>query len=112
MNVYAKSAMAVLVTIISAITAALTDNTIDVTEWINVAIAGAGAAAVFAAPNVPGSLYTKAVLAVLTAVLTALVSYVSSGLSMAEIMQLVVVGLGALGVYAVPNRPAPAPVES
>lgn len=104
---YAKSALAVLVTVVSAIVAAMTDNHVDVGEWINVAIAGVGAAAVFTAPNVPGSMYTKSVLAVLTAVLTALVSFITDGLSTAELLQLAVIGLGALGVYAVPNKPAP-----
>lgn len=102
---YAKSALAVLVTVLSAIVAAMTDQHVDVTEWINVAIAGVGAAAVFAAPNVPGAHYTKAILAVLTAVLAALVSFITDGLAPSELLQLVVIGLGALGVYAVPNRP-------
>lgn len=102
---YAKSLLAVLVTVVSAVVAAMTDGAISNVEWINVAIAGAGAAAVFAAPNVPGARYTKSVLAVLTAVLTFLASVVTDGVSSAEWLQVLVVAAGALGVYAVPNKP-------
>ncbi|QIQ62935.1 hypothetical protein SEA_MOAB_50 [Streptomyces phage Moab] len=102
---YAKSLLAVLVTVISAVVASLTDNTITNVEWINVAIAGVGAAAVFAAPNIPGSRYTKAVLAVLTAVLTFLVTVITDGVSSAEWLQILVIAAGAIGVYAVPNKP-------
>jgi phosphate/sulfate permease len=102
---YAKSLLAVLVTVISAVVAAMTDNAVSTTEWINVAIAGVGAAAVFAAPNVPGSRYTKAVLAVLTAVLTFIVTVVTDGITTAEWLQVLVIAAGAIGVYAVPNKP-------
>jgi len=103
---YAKSLLAVLVTAITAIVAALTDNVITNVEWINVGIAAAGAAAVFAAPNVPGARYTKAVLAVITAVLTFFVTAVTDGISAAEWMQVLVIAAGAIGVYAVPNKPS------
>jgi len=102
---YAKSLLAVLVTVISAVVAALTDNTVTNVEWINVAIAGAGAAAVFAAPNVPGSRYTKAILAIVTAVLTFLVTVITDGITASEWLQVLVIAAGALGVYAVPNKP-------
>lgn len=101
---YAKSLLAVLVTVISAVVAALTDGAVSNVEWINVAIAGAGAAAVFSAPNIPGSRYTKAVLAVITAVLTFLVTVITDGVSTAEWLQVLVIAAGAIGVYAVPNK--------
>lgn len=102
---YAKAALAVVATIASAIVAAMTDGGVTTAEWINVAIGGVGAASVFAAPNVPGARYSKAILAALAAVLTFLVSAVAGGVSPAEWLQILVVALGALGVYAVPNRP-------
>ena len=102
---YAKFALAVLVAVVSAIVAAMTDGTVTNVEWVNVAIAGTGAAAVFAAPNVPGSSYTKTVLAVLTAVLTFLTSAITGGVTTAEWLQIFVIAAGALGVYAVPNSP-------
>lgn len=105
---YAKALAAVLATVLSAVVAALTgDEVVSTVEWVNIAIAGVGAAAVFAAPNVPGAAYTKAVLAVLTAVLTLLADLLLVGpLGTSEWLQLGVVALGALGVYAVPNRGA------
>jgi 2-keto-3-deoxy-6-phosphogluconate aldolase len=101
---YAKLGAAVVATILSAIIAALTgDAVISSTEWINIAIAGVGALAVFSAPNVPGAPVTKTVLAVLSAVLMLLVNLIADGVTISEWMQLGVAALGALGVYVVPN---------
>ena len=102
---YAKFALAVVVTVISGIVAAMTDGHIANVEWVNVAIAGTGAAAVFAGPNVPGAQFTKAVLAVLAAVLTFLTSAITDGISTAEWLQIAVIAAGAVGVFAVPNSP-------
>lgn len=102
---YAKLIMQVVVTVATGVVAALAgDNAVDSVEWVNVAIVGVGAAAVFAAPNVPGAAYTKSILAVLTAVLTILASAIVGGVQTVEIIQMVIAGAGAVGVYAVPNR--------
>ena len=101
---YAKFALAVIATVLTGMVGAYTDGVITNVEWINVAIVGVGACGVFAAPNVPGAMYTKAIIAVLSAVLAALASFITDGVSQAEMMQLAVIGLGALGIYAVPNR--------
>lgn len=104
---YAKALAAVITTGLSGIIAGLTgDGVIDTAEWINVAILAAGAAAVFTAPNVPGARYTKSTLAVLTAVLTLAVNLIPGGMTLTEWLQLGMAALGALGVYAVPNRGA------
>jgi 2-keto-3-deoxy-6-phosphogluconate aldolase len=102
---YSKAIAAVVASVLSALLSALTgDETISPTEWVNVAILGVGAVSVFAAPNVPGARYTKAALAVLTAILTLLVAVIADGaVSTSEWLQLGVAALGALGVYAVPN---------
>lgn len=103
---YAKSIAMVVATVISAIIAALVgDNAINAVEWVNIAIAAVGAAAVFTAPNVPGANYVKEVLAVLTAVLTLLVTVIVGGITLSEWLQLAVVALGALGVFAAPYTP-------
>lgn len=107
MSRYAKLAATVVATVLSALVAAMTDGVVTNTEWINVAILAVGSAGVFAAPNVPHSRYTKAAIAVLTAVLTLLASFITDGLTTAELLQLAVAGLGALGVYAVPNGRGP-----
>lgn len=104
MTQYAKFFAQVVATVLVALSAALFgDNVISSTEWVNVAIAGVGAAAVFTAPNVPGARYTKSILAVLAAVLTVLVSAIVGGISTTEWIQIVLAGAGAVGVYAVPN---------
>lgn len=106
MGTYAKFFAAIVATVLSAISAALFgDGVISAAEWVNVAILGVGAAGVFAAPNVPGAAYTKSILAVLTAVLTVLASVIVGGVGTVEVIQMILAGLGALGVYAVPNKP-------
>lgn len=66
-------------------------------------ISGVGALAVFAAPNVPGAMYTKSILAALTAALTLLASFITDGVSTSEWLQIGVAVLGAIGVWSVPN---------
>lgn len=101
---YAKAGAAVVATILAAVSAALTgDSVIDTTEWLNVAVLAVGALGVFAAPNVPGARVTKAVLAVLSAVLVLAVNLIAGGIDLSEWIQLGLAALGALGVYAVPN---------
>lgn len=100
-------AATVVATILAAILAALTgDNVIDSVEWVNVAILAVGSAGVFAAPNVAGSAYTKTVLSVLAAVLTVLASAIVGGIDTTEWVQIAMAALGALGVWAVPNKDA------
>ena len=103
---YAKALAAVVVTVLYAVIAALTDGTISTVEWINVGIAAAGAATVFTAPNIPGAKYTKAVLAVTTAVLTFFVTAVADGVTTSEWLESLVIAAGALGIFAVPNSGA------
>lgn len=103
---YWKSVVAVIVAILSAVQASLfNDQVISSTEWVNVAIAGVTAAAVFAAPNVPGAVYTKAILAALGAVLTVLASAIIGGISPSEWVQIALAALGTVAVGAVRNRP-------
>lgn len=105
MGKYTKSILAVVATIATALVAAMSgDGTISNPEWVNVAILGVGACAVFAAPNVPGAAYTKAILAVLTAGLTVLASAIIGGVTTTEWLQILVAGLGAVGVYAFKNE--------
>jgi hypothetical protein len=103
---YAKALAAVLAAVLAAIVPALSgDNQVDTSEWINVVILGAGAAAVFAAPNVPGARYTKLMLAVITAMAAAAASLVSDGISLTDWLQLALAALGAVGVYQLRYRP-------
>lgn len=103
---YWKSVVTVLVAVLSALQASLfNDQVVSSTEWVNVVIAGVTAAAVFAAPNVPGAVYTKAILAALGAVLTVLASAIIGGISPSEWIQIALAGLGTVAVGAVKNKP-------
>lgn len=105
MGKYTKAILAVIATVAAGLIAALSgDETISNQEWVNVAILAVGSLGVFAAPNVPGAQYTKAILAVLTAGLTVLASAIVGGLTTTEMLQILVAGLGAVGVYAFKNE--------
>lgn len=100
---YKKLFIAVAAAVVSAVVAATGGGGITSVEWVNIAIAGVTAASVFTAPEVPGSKYTKTILAVLGAVLVALTSYITGGIHGDEWWQLLSVALGALGVGVFPN---------
>lgn len=100
---FAKLIASVIGAGLAAAVAAFTDNDITNVEKINIAIAVVTAASVFTAPNVPGAMYTKSILAVLGAVLVFLTSAITDGVNTAEWLQVGVIALTALGVYAVPN---------
>lgn len=104
MKEYSKSIAAVVATVLSALYLALGDDTISNAEWVNVAIAGVGAAAVFAAPNVPFAKYTKSIIAALTAGLVVLQSAITDGVTQPETIQIILAVLGAVGVYAFKNE--------
>lgn len=104
---YAKMAAQVVATIVAAIIPLLMEGGYpDAQAWVNVAIVGVGACAVFVGPNVPYANVTKTVLSVLAAVLVLLNNVIPGGVSTAEWLQLLVAGLGALGVYVLPNAAA------
>ena len=104
---YAKAGMAVIAAGASALVAAYTgDQIITTLEWINVAIAVATAAAVFAAPNVPGAPVTKFILAMIMTGLTAAVNIIAADPHSGTVwFQLLAAVAGAAAVYSVRNTP-------
>lgn len=129
MTTYSKFIVALVVAILSAAFGALDSAHGQFTQAtaINTVLAVLGAVAVYLGPNVkvadlPPALgflsgsYTKMLLAVLTAVATALASYIGAGghlqsIPPAEVVQILLVAAGAIGVAAVPNV-APIPVPT
>jgi|SRR5213079_164993 len=106
---YAKAGVAVLAAIISALVPYVASGHVTTLEWLTVAIAGASAASVFAAPNVPHSPITKFTLSVIMAVLQLAVALIAAGTPPTAVwLQLVVAAAGAAGVYSVKNVPEPA----
>ena len=114
MTQYAKMLLAVLVTVLTALVPMLALGHLSTANLLNVALIGVGALFVFAAPNVPGAQYTKFVLAILAAGLTALVTFVGAagtvqGVTPSQWIQVVIAVAGAVGVFAIPNAtPLPA----
>lgn len=105
MQRYAKAVVEVVITVLAAL-AVVWAGGVSVEEWVNVAIIAAGALGVFAAPNVPGAEYTKAVLASITAGLVVLASVITTGVGFPELVQIVIAAAGAVGVYVIPNKGA------
>ena len=101
---YTKFLTQAVITVLVAL-AAVTTGGITNIELVNVAIVGVGALGVFAAPNVPGAAYTKAVLSALTAGLVVLTSAITGGIVFPELVQILVAAAGAVGVFAFPNKP-------
>lgn len=85
--------------------AALGADTIG--EWINVAVLGIGAGQVWLASNYPSFTHTKLYMSLAVAVLVLVTSLLTSGVSTAEIVQLVAAALAAGGVQRVANKPRP-----
>lgn len=104
MRKYTKAIVQVVVTILVALAAVWTGGVTNM-ELVNVAIVGAGALGVFTAPNVPGAAYTKGILAAITAGLVVLASAITGGVAFPELVQIIVAAAGAVGVFALPNRP-------
>jgi hypothetical protein len=102
---YTKTVVQVLITILVAAAGAYTNGGITSIEWVNVAIVGAGALSVFAAPNVPGAAYTKTILSAITAGLVVLTSVITGGIVFPELVQILVAAAGAVGVFAFQNKP-------
>jgi hypothetical protein len=82
---------------------ALTDGQVDQGEALQIAIQVVTAASVWLAPNVPYSGGIKTALAVLLAVLNLATSVIVGGLTAAEVVNLVLAGIGALGVGVAPS---------
>jgi hypothetical protein len=119
MSPYLKFFVALLGAVLTAAAGALpTGGHFTQATLVNVVLAVLGALAVYVGPNVhgaPGWLaggYTKVLLAALTAVATAIASFIAAhgslaGITSVEIVQIVFAALSALGVGLLPNaRPA------
>lgn len=100
----AKFWVSALMAVLAAVVPGLTDG-MDAAAWINVIALGAGAVMVFTTSNdAPGWGAAKSVAAVVAAAAVVLASAVTGGIDAGEWMQVAAAVLGALGVYAVPNK--------
>lgn len=102
---YAKFLAQVLAAALAAVIAALADDRLDLTEWLNAGVLALGAVAVLGAGNLPAGVwkYTKVIVSAASAVLVLWQSLAVSGMSTSEWLQLGVAALGALAVYIAPG---------
>lgn len=96
----AKALGMVLVAVLTYIWAALTDGGVDRQEWIVATYTLVGAVGVYIVPNLSVGVgrYAKGIVAVLTAGLAVLQVVVVGGLTQAELIEVVLAGLAAIGL--------------
>lgn len=99
-----KAILAAVAAVLAAVLPALTVAPLDFAGWVNVVILAAGAVMVYNASNdVPGWPYAKLIASIVSAVAVVLVSSLSGGITTAEVVQMIVAGIGAVVVGVVPN---------
>lgn len=97
---------------LAAVVPAFVAGPLDAVGWFNVIALAAGALMVYNAANVPGWNYAKVIASGVSAVAVLLMSSWGGGLSTAEIMQMVLAFLGAVGVVTLPNGSPAAPAAA
>lgn len=109
MKKFAKGIAAVGATVIAAIAAALADDNFTRVELINTMIVACSAVGVVIVPDLEAGVarHAKAIVAGLGAALALLVTLISDGVSASEWLQVLVAGLAALGIPALPGPKHP-----
>ncbi len=102
---YLKFVAQVVAAGVAALVPALADGRVTPDEWINVGIIALGAVAVLGAGNLPAGVWhwAKVIVAAASAVLVALASLWTGGITAMEWVQLGLAALGALGVAVLPG---------
>lgn len=110
---YAKSIVLVVAAVIAVLASAVSDNTVTAIEYVNIAIAGVTAVAAYFVPNLKegAAKYAKFFVAAGGAALAALATTVATVTDFGDItssqwLLVLLAGLGAVGLYIVPNEPA------
>jgi hypothetical protein len=106
-NPYLKFFVQLAATVLAALYPLIVDGNFSVEEQLNVLIVGLGAVGVLGAGNLPEGVwrYTKLIVSVASAMAVLAASLITDGFNGAEIVQIVIAGLAALGV-----RQAPGPI--
>lgn len=101
---YGKSLVAVLLAVVTAVQAGLSDGHITQGEGVQVVIALATAVGVYLVPIHPEWRWSKTAVAVLLAVLNALAALIVGGISSADWTELILAALTVLAVSAAPAQ--------
>lgn len=103
---YGKSAVALVLTVVTALHAALSDSTtggrVTEGEWLAIAVAATTAAGVYLVPNVPRWPWAKSVVALLLAALEAATLAIVDGWTTADLTMIILAALGALSIGFAP----------
>ena len=108
-NRYAKAILAIIAAVLVVLVSALSDGHVSAIEATNSGIAGVTAVGVYLVPNLASGAgaYLKLVVAILGAVLAALLTILTNalgtGITPADLLTLVLAGIGAVGVGIIPN---------
>lgn len=109
-RIYAKAFIQLGGAVLAAILPLISNGVVlSSSEWINVAIVGVGAASVWNTANHPEWPYGKLIGSAIVTALTTLNSFLTSGLTQPEIMQIVLAFVTTVMVGMVANA-TPAPV--
>lgn len=103
---YAKFAVYTFFAALLALYDALSDGSVTSVEWVGLVVAGATAAGVWLRQNASANLAAKAVVAVVGTTAAFALTTIADGLSAQDWTQLLILAIGSVGVYAVPNRGA------
>ncbi len=103
MQKYGKAIVAVIVALIVLVYQARSgDGIIDRVEWVQVAIAGFTALAVWIVPLAPQAKWAKTAVGAVLALLQVVVSVIADGFSLDDILLMIITVAGSLGIYAAP----------
>jgi hypothetical protein len=98
--------------ILTVVRSAMADQHVSAEEWVLVSIAGWNTATVWGAANIPVFAKAKTFMAAIGVTLALLVSLISGGLTVDEIILLVIEFLGAMGVVVGAQPPPSASQQS
>lgn len=93
----------IVMAILTTIQQVNTDNHVTASEWVMVGLQAVMAINVFFTANLPGYAHMKTYVAAVIVVMQLMVTLISGGLTGNEIVNLIITGLAALGVAAVPQ---------
>jgi hypothetical protein len=102
-RLYGRAIAAVAIAGLTVLASALTDGHVDPGEGIQIAIQLATAAGVWLVPNLPSATSIKTGLAAMLAVLNLAATFITGGLTSAEVINLVIAGLGVLAIAQAPS---------
>lgn len=93
----------IVMAILTTVQSAMADSHIDAQEWTQVGLQALMAFNVWATANLPQYGRMKTYVAAAIAVTSALYTFIVGGVSSAEVINLIITGLAALGVAATPQ---------